>query len=126
MIINVGYVCFNFILSLCNNIFIESGKIYLLALNNIFSQGLNLIFIGILYLREENPIFYLSISYGVSISISHIILSIYYFHQNTLLIPKISDISLKKLHSILNIGGKIFVSQIAGLIIFSTDKFYNY
>lgn len=123
MIINVGFVCFNFILSLCNNIFIGSQKIYLSALNNVFSQSLNLIFIGILYLKEEKSIFYLSISYGVSISISHIILTIYYFYQNTIMIPKISDISLKKLHSVLNIGGKIFISQIAGLIIFSTDNF---
>lgn len=123
MIINVGFVCFNFILSLCNNIFIGSQKIYLSALNNVFSQSLNLIFIGILYLKEEKSIFYLSISYGISISISHIILTIYYFCQNTILIPKISDVSLKKLHSVLNIGGKIFITQIAGLIIFSTDNF---
>lgn len=123
MIINVGFVCFNFILSLCNNIFVGSQKIYLSALNNVFSQSLNLIFIGILYLKEEKSIIYLSISYGVSISISHIIFTIFYFNKNKILIPKISDVSLDKLYGILNIGGKIFVIQIAGLIIFSTDNF---
>ncbi len=123
MVINVGFVCFNFILSLCNNIFIGSQKIYLSGLNNILSQILNFIFIGILYLKEKKSIFYLSISYGISMSISHIIFTIFYFNKNKILIPKILDVSLKKLHSILNIGGKIFVSQIAGLIIFSTDNF---
>lgn len=123
MIINVGFVCFNFILSLCNNIFIGSQKMYLSGLNNILSQILNFIFIGVLYLKEEKSIFYLSISYGISISISHIIFTIFYFNKNKILIPKISDVSLDKLHGILNIGGKIFIIQIAGLIIFSTDNF---
>ncbi|MEQ3307521.1 oligosaccharide flippase family protein [Fusobacterium varium] len=123
MVINVGFVCFNFILSLCNNIFIGSQKIYLSGLNNILSQILNFIFIGILYLKEEKSIFYLSISYGISMSISHIIFTIFYFNKNKILIPKISDVSLEKLHSVLNIGGKIFITQIAELIIFSTDNF---
>lgn len=123
MIINVGFVCFNFILSLCNNIFIGSQKMYLSGLNNVLSQILNFIFIGVLYLKKEKSIFYLSISYGISISISHIIFTIFYFNKNKILIPKISDVSLDKLHGILNIGGKIFVIQIAGLIIFSTDNF---
>ena len=96
---------------------------YLSGLNNVLSQILNFIFIGVLYLKKEKSIFYLSISYGISISISHIIFTIFYFNKNKILIPKISDVSLDKLHGILNIGGKIFVIQIAGLIIFSTDNF---
>lgn len=123
LILNIGFVCLNFILSLCNNIFIGSQKVYLSSLNNILSQFFIFLTIIGLSLKKEKSIFYLSIFYGVSISLSHIILTVFYFYKNKVIIPKVSDISLNKIPSIINIGGKIFLIQIAGLIIFSTDNF---
>lgn len=123
IIINIGFVCINFVLSLCNNIFIGSQKTYLSALNNFFNQILILGSLYILILLKKKSIFYLSIIYGSSISFSHIILTSYYFIKNKRYIPTIGNFCLSKISELLNIGGKIFLIQIAGLIIFSTDNF---
>lgn len=123
IIINIGFVCINFVLSLCNNIFIGSQKTYLSALNNFFNQILILGSLYILIFLKKKSIFYLSIIYGSSISFSHIILTSYYFIKNRRYIPTIRNFCLSKINELLNIGGKIFLIQIAGLIIFSTDNF---
>lgn len=123
LILNVGFVCLNFILSLCNNIFIGSQKTYLYAINNILSQLLFFIFLILLFFIKKKSIFYLSIIYGISISISHLLLTCYYFFKNDYLIPNFHDFNTRKIKGVLNIGGKIFMIQIAGLVIFSTDNF---
>ena len=123
IILNIGFVCINFVLSLCNNIFIGSQKTYLSALNNFFNQILILGNLYILILLKKKSIFYLSIIYGSSISFSHIILTSYYFIKNRRYIPTIGNFCLSKISELLNIGGKIFLIQIASLIIFSTDNF---
>lgn len=121
--LNIGFVCLNFTLSLCNNIFIGSQKTYLSAINNVLNQLLFFLFLILLFFIKEKSIFFLSIIYGMSISVSHIILTFYYFRKNNYLIPNINDFNFNKIEKILNIGGKIFIVQIAGLIIFSTDNF---
>lgn len=121
--INVGFVCINFIFSLCNSIFLGSQKSYLSSINNVLSQILNFIFLIILFYIKENSIILLSFSYGMGISISHIILSIYYFYKNKELFFSIKDIIFNKVKNIFGVGLKIFLVQIAGLIIFSTDNF---
>lgn len=121
--INIGFVCINFIFSLCNNIFLGSQKSYLSSINNVLSQILNFIFLLLLFYIKENSIVLLSFSYGLGIAISHIILTIYYFYKNKELLFNIKDIVLTKTRNIFGVGLKIFLVQIAGLIIFSTDNF---
>lgn len=123
LILNIGFVCLNFTLSLCNNIFIGSQKTYLSAINNVLNQFLFFIFLILLIFLKKKSIFYLSIIYGISISVSHLILTIYYFIKNRELKPNFNNFNINKIKKILNIGGKIFIMQIAGLIIFSTDSF---
>lgn len=123
LMLNIGFVCLNFTLSLCNNIFIGSQKTYLSAINNVLNQFLFFIFLILLIFFKKRSIFYLSIIYGISISISHLILTIYYFIRNKDLKPNFNNFNINKIKNILNIGGKIFIIQIAGLIIFSTDSF---
>ncbi|MGL5624800.1 lipopolysaccharide biosynthesis protein, partial [Cetobacterium sp.] len=121
--INIGFVCINFVFSLCNNIFLGSQKSYLSSVNNVLSQILNFIFLLLLFKIKENSIVLLSFSYGLGISISHIILTIYYFYKNKELLFNIKDIVLAKAKNIFGVGLKIFLVQIAGLVIFSTDNF---
>lgn len=121
--LNIGFVCLNFTLALCNNIFIGSQKTYLSAINSVLSQLLLVLFLMILFLLKKRSIFFLSIIYGISISISHIILTCYFFKKNNYLIPSFNNFNISKIKKVLNIGGKIFISQVAALIIFSTDSF---
>lgn len=123
LILNIGFVCLNFTLSLCNNIFIGSQKTYLSAINNVLNQFLFFAFLILLIFLKKKSIFYLSVIYGISISISHSILTMYYFSRNRDLQPNFNNFNINKIKNVLNIGGKIFIMQIAGLIIFSTDSF---
>lgn len=123
LIINIGFVCLNFVFSLCNNIFLGSQKSYLSSLNSVISQILNFVFLLGLFYLEENSIILLSLSYGFGIFLSHLSLTIYYFSKNSNLVFGIRDINTKITKNIFGIGLKIFLVQIAGLIIFSTDNF---
>ncbi|MGL6153826.1 MAG: lipopolysaccharide biosynthesis protein [Cetobacterium sp.] len=121
--INVFFVCLNFLFSLCNNIFYGFQKAYLTSLNNVLSQALSLIFILLLLYYGKNSIILLSITYGLSILLSHLILTIYFFMNEKNIKFSLKIISLKKIKNLLSLGGKIFIVQICGLIIFSTDNF---
>lgn len=121
--INIVFVCANFILGLCNNIFLGSQKSYLSSINSVLSQILNVIFLLILFHIKKNSIILLSYSYGVGILLSHISLSIFYFYKNKSLLFNIKSVALNKVKKIFGIGIKIFCVQISSLIIFSTDNF---
>lgn len=123
LLINIGFVCVNFIFSLCNNIFLGSQKSYLASINMALSQILSFIFLLGLFYFKKNSVVLLSLTYGLGIFLSHFILTSYYFYKNSSLLFKIKNISLSKTKSIFGIGLKIFLVQIAGLIIFSTDNF---
>ncbi len=123
LFINIGFVCLNFILALCNNIFLGSQKSYLTSINSVFSQILNIFFIIMLLISKKKSIVLLSIFYGAAISVSHLILTFYYFISNRELFFNLKDIKLKNSKNLLGIGIKIFIIQIASLIIFSTDNF---
>lgn len=121
--INIGFVCLNFILSICNNIFLGAQKSYLTSVNNVISQLLNILFIILLQYFKYKSLIYISIFYGASISLSHIMLTIYFFIKERNYVFKLKNIKLSKISSLFGIGGKIFLVQIAGFLIFSTDNF---
>lgn len=122
-IINIAFVCLNFILSICNNIFLGAQKSYLTSVNNVISQLLNITFILMLQYLKYKSLVYISIFYGLSISLSHIILTIYFFIKEKQFISTFKNIKTSKLKLLFGIGGKIFLVQIAGFLIFSTDNF---
>ncbi|MGL5054426.1 MAG: lipopolysaccharide biosynthesis protein [Fusobacteriaceae bacterium] len=123
LLINIAFMCLNFILSLCNNIFYGMQKSYLVAINSFVYQIFNFIFIVFIGKISKNSILLLSITYGVATVFPHLILSYFYFYKNKNLLFKISDISLKKIRELFGVGSKIFMMQISGLVLFSTDNF---
>lgn len=122
VLLNLGMVCLNFILSICNSVFIGFQKSYLMYLNNFLSQVLIFIFLIILSFYEKRSIFYLSFVYNGAISLSHLLLSIIFFKKREYIIPAIKFFSKYEIKHLLIIGGNIFFIQIAGLLIFSTDN----
>lgn len=121
--INIGFVCLNFILSICNNIFLGVQRSYLTSINNVISQVLNIVFIILLQYFKYKSLAYISVFYGLSISLSHIILTVYFFIKEKKYIFSLKNIKLSKINFLFGIGGKIFFVQIAGFLIFSTDNF---
>ncbi|MGL6114985.1 MAG: lipopolysaccharide biosynthesis protein [Cetobacterium sp.] len=124
LIINISIVCLNFILSLCNNIFNGLQKSYIASINNFLSQFIIFILCYGIYIYKINSIIIMSILYGGSIAFSNIIVSAYYLIKNfqRKRINLIKLISLHYIKNMVNIGGKIFIIQICGLVIFSTDN----
>lgn len=120
--INIGFVCLNFILSICNNIFLGAQKSYLTSANNVISQVLNILFIILLQYFQYKSLICISIFYGLAISLSHIILTIYFFIKESNYMFELKNIKLSKINSLFGMGGKIFLVQIAGFLIFSTDN----
>ncbi|MBC2856155.1 oligosaccharide flippase family protein [Cetobacterium sp. 2A] len=123
LLINIFFVCLNFVFSLCNNIFYGSQKSYLASLNAILSQFFNIVFLILLIKIEKTSIVMLSIFYGLSVLLSHCILTLMYFSKNSNINFNLKDIHLNKVKKLLHTGGNIFIVQICGLIIFSTDNF---
>ena len=123
IMINILFVCLNFVFSLCNNIFYGTQKAYLVSINSSLSQLLNIFFIVVLIKIEKTSIVTFSIFYGISILLSHLILTMIYFYGNKEISISLNGVSIKKVKNLLHLGGKIFIVQICGLIIFSTDNF---
>lgn len=122
VIIVVFFFLFNFILSLCNQLFYAVQES---ALTGVTSLLLNLfLLINILILKKisSGNIIYIGISYGIAMISSSIILTLYFFYKHKELIPKIKLIKRNKVKDILGIGVKFFIIQIAVVIIFTTDN----
>ncbi len=64
----------------------------------------------------------LTFFYGFSLVITNIVLSIWFFKRNINLIPRFSLYSKKYIKSIVSLGYKFFIIQIAVIIMFSSDK----
>jgi len=111
-----------FTLGLVNQIFNALQKNAFVALHPIILNSGLLI---VLYFQPQNHInslLLISLTYVV-ISVSALLLiSIWIFNKNRVLIPRIKYYDKTKVRSLLSLGIKFFVIQIAVLIIFSTDN----
>ncbi len=121
--ISIFFISLNFILGICNSIFTGFQKSYISSLNNFLYQLLNLIMILILikYCKNEK-LFILSIVYGIATILPNLISTIIFFLKNKSLIFKIKDISKIRIQNLFNVGLRIFIMQLCGIVIFFTDN----
>lgn len=112
----------NFILSLGNQVFYAYQEASLTGLTPIISNMLNLLFVYILKRYTSNNLIYLGISYGISLILSNIIVTIVFFKRHGEVIPSIRYFDKNKIKDIMGLGVKFFIIQIAALILFTTDN----
>jgi O-antigen/teichoic acid export membrane protein len=72
-------------------------------------------------LKTTPSIYYLELVYGISLIISNGALSLWFYSQRQDLIPSLS-FEKKHVRPLLSLGVQFFVIQLAGLVIFTTDK----
>ncbi|MGL5935091.1 MAG: lipopolysaccharide biosynthesis protein, partial [Cetobacterium sp.] len=77
--------------------------------------------IGLFYIKQ-NSIIILSVIYGASIFISHLIMTTIYFKKNKNFFFRYKDVNFSIVNDIFGIGIKIFLIQVSALIIFSSDN----
>lgn len=121
--ISIFFISLNFILGICNSIFTGFQKSYISSLNNFLYQLLNLgmVLLLINYCKNEKLLI-LSIGYGTVTILPNLISTIIFFLKNKYLIFKMKDISKVRMQNLFNIGLRIFIMQLCGIIIFFTDN----
>lgn len=117
----VFFVVFNFWLGLINALLGSVQKTALVALGQLISNVLALLFVFVLTKTTEASIIYLALTYGISLVAANVILSFWFYQQHSELRPTPS-LDTKHIHPLLSIGLKFFIIQIAVLVIFTTDK----
>ncbi|MBN2816756.1 MAG: oligosaccharide flippase family protein [Campylobacterales bacterium] len=120
--VTIIFLLLNFWISLINQVFNGFQKTSLVVLNQFLSNLLSLLSVFILYEFYEPSLTKLAICYGISLSISSLMLSFYFYKRNREYIPKINSFKLSYTKSIVSLGMKFFIIQIAVIAIFTTDK----
>lgn len=111
-----------FVLSLLNQVMNAVQRNSLTAISPIVT---NVFFIAVIYFfspSQNGRLLFVSITYCLSLILSIIIASYFFYKAYSNLIPKFEFFKKDKVKSLLSLGGKFFIIQITVIIIFSTDN----
>jgi O-antigen/teichoic acid export membrane protein len=120
--ISMFFILVNFVFSIINQIFNAVQKTELVIMNQFYANLLALLLTFALYRYAESSIGYLAIVYGLSIFISNLIFTIWFYHSNPQFSPDIRKFSKSKIVDILGLGSQFFIIQIAVVVLFTTDR----
>lgn len=118
----ITFLLVNFWLSIIHQIFNGLQKSSIVIFNQFLSNLLSLGFTYILYSYFESSLIKLAFAYGLSLVITNLAISIWFFKNNIDFLPKIKLYSKKNMKAITSIGLQFFIIQIAVIVIFTTDK----
>jgi len=116
------FLFLNFVLSLANSIYYAYQKAAFTGINSMLSQAILLVLIIIIKKFTNENLLLLTLIYGISILLSNIIVSIYFFRRYKEVIPSIHYIKIDKIKDIMGIGLKFFVIQVANLVILTSNN----
>ncbi|UOD35671.1 oligosaccharide flippase family protein [Deferribacteraceae bacterium V6Fe1] len=120
--ITAVFLFVNFWLSLINQVFNGLQKTSIVVFNQFLSNAFALISVYILYSYFESSLFNLAFVYGMSLVMSSLLLSLWFYGKNRDLVPRIKNYGKKYVKSITSLGFQFFIIQIAVIVIFTTDK----
>lgn len=121
ILILVFFITLNFWISLINQVLNAVQKTSAIVLGQFISNALALFFVFSLTKLTSSSMYYLAIAYGVSLIITNIFLSLWFYRKRNDLIPILS-LNKQHIQSILSLGLQFFTIQVAVLVIFTTDK----
>ena len=122
MNIVVTFLILSFWFSLINQVFNGLQKTVLVVFNQFLSNLFSLLSVYILYNFFDSSLSRLAFVYGLSLLLSNLILSFWFYSKNKQFLPQINRYSKKYIKSITSLGFKFFIIQIAVIVIFTTDK----
>ena len=121
VLIAAFFIFLNFWLGLINQVLNAVQKTSSVVFGQFISNALGLSIVYLLIKTTEANLLYLVTGYGISIVAASLLLSIWFYHGSSELVPKLS-FEHKHIHPLLSVGMHFFVIQLAVLIIFTTDK----
>lgn len=122
IVITVGFVCINFILSLCKSEFFAEQKAEVVSFMQIGTSLLNLV--GIFFIsRIFSPnLTLVALLTGISTTIVNVCFSYKLWSKKNYYMPSIKAIDIRSMKNIANLGVKFFILQIGCFILYSTDN----
>lgn len=117
------FFLFNFVLSLYNQLYYAVQKSAVTGVGQFVLNLFSLINLLLLTKFTKPNIVYVSIGYGISMVIPSILLTYLFFYAYKGLRPKFKYIKLNKIKSLMSLGIKFFIIQIAAVVYFSTNNF---
>lgn len=119
--IAVFFIVLNFWIGLIGALLGAVQKTAMAALGQLISNILALLFVFVLTKTTHSTISYLVLAYGISLVISNVWLSVWFYSRNPELRPK-PYLDMLHVRPLLSVGLQFFTIQIAVLVIFTTDK----
>lgn len=116
------FIFFNFWISLVTQIYHGLQKSSFVVLGQFISNALALLLVFLLYQYTLSSIKLIVWAYGISIVMANLMLSRLVFKAHHELLPTYSGFDKNKISSLLSLGIKFFIIQLAVLVIFMTDK----
>ncbi len=118
----VFFILLNFTLSVATAVYTASQNASLIVINQFLSNLFALISVFILVTFTNGSLLYMAIAYGMSLVLSNILLSFYFYFKNGYLSPKLKLFDQKKVKNISSLGMKFFLLQLVFFFIVATDK----
>ena len=121
LFITFVFLCVNFVLALCNQLFYALHLSERVALRSTLVQVVNYVGVFVLSKTTEPSFIYMAILFGLSTSVIHIANMTGIFSKYKYLRPNIKFFDKKKITQITNVGFAFFAIQLAGLLLNSVD-----
>ena len=118
----VFFIGINFILSLCKSIYYAIQENSTVGLMGIIQQTIMLLGVFVLFKCKSSMILYVALLYSFSEIIVSIVFTVRLFKKSKDFIPSYKFYSAREAKETTNLGLLFFVSQMASLVLFSTDN----
>lgn len=115
-------MCFSFVLMLCNNIFYAFQKAQVVNLMAVFQQAAMLLSVWLLSLTRTNDLTAVAVLYVCSNVLVYGGFTVFVFLRNRAIAPSFKCIDGRVAKDLGGLGIKFFITQMATLILFTTDN----
>jgi len=119
--IAASFIFLNFFLGMIGSILGAVQQTSMIALGQFISNGMALLLVFVLTKTIEASVIYLAVSYGLSLVIANMLLSLWFYRRQPELTP-MPALDMQHINPLLSLGLQFFTIQIAVLVIFTTDK----
>jgi len=116
------FMLLNFVISIVQQLCHAVQKSSLTVLNQFLSNLFALLFIYVVTRISSGNLLYLGGAYGLALVTSNLVLSFAFYYKMPDLLPVLSCFQKRKIKELLGLGAKLFIIQLAVLVIFTTDK----
>jgi len=121
ILVTLFFILLNFVNSIIIAVFNATQNASLIVLQQLLFQGFTLVLLFFLLIYTDRSLLNMALIYGISLLLSTLILSIYFYRKNNHLLPYLRFYKSSKVKSIFSLGMKFFYLQLTILIILSTD-----